>query len=229
MNRKPVPPRRFPGIIKIYDELYEFYGPQGWWPAKNRLEVIVGAILTQNTAWSNVEKAIGNLRKAGLLSSPARVSKTRCEELARLIRSAGYFNIKAQRIKNFIQFLADKYDLSLNKLSRRETTVLRDELLQVNGVGPETCDSILLYAFRRPVFVVDAYTKRIFSRHKLFSPDADYEEVRKVFTTNLPVDERIYNEYHALIVRLGKEFCRKKPKCGKCPLKRVKSLAKVAG
>jgi len=222
LNRQPAPPKHFPGIIKIYDILYKFYGPQGWWPARSRLEVIIGAILTQNTAWSNVEKAVHNLRKAGLLSSPAKISKARRQGLAKLIRPAGYFNVKSKRIKNFIRFLADKYNLSLKRLSRREAAVLREELLQVNGVGPETCDSILLYAFQRPAFVVDAYTKRIFSRHRFFRPDAGYEEVQKIFTANLPVDIKVYNEYHALIVRLGKEYCRKKPKCGKCPLKDVK-------
>lgn len=227
MSRKPIPPGHFPGISRIYNKLYKFYGPQGWWPAKNRLEVIVGAILTQNTAWGNVEKAIHNLRKAGLLTSPARISKAKPEALAGLIRPAGYFNVKSTRLKNFIRFLADKYTLSINKMSRRETAVLKDELLRVNGIGPETCDSILLYAFRRPVFVVDAYTKRIFSRHKFFRLDASYEEVQEIFTSNLPVDEKVYNEYHALIVRLGKEFCRSRPKCAKCPLKEIKCLAKA--
>lgn len=226
MNRKHTSPKCLPGIIRIYDKLYKFYGPQGWWPAKSRLEVIVGAILTQGTAWGNVEKAVHNLRKAGLLRSTVSISKTRPEELARLVRPAGYFNVKSRRIRNFIKFLADRYGLSLKKISRRETSVLRDELLQVNGIGPETCDSILLYAFERPVFVVDAYTKRVFSRHDFFRPDAGYEEVQKVFTENLPVDKKIYNEYHALIVRLGKEFCRKKPECGQCPLKEMKYLAK---
>lgn len=191
--------------------------------------MILGAILTQNTAWVNVEKAISNLRSSGLLSSPAAISKITRKKTAMLVRPAGYFNVKAQRIKNFIKFLSEKHSLSLNKLSRRETAVLREELLGVNGIGPETCDSILLYAFKRPVFVVDAYTKRIFSRHKFFRSDAGYEEVQKIFVASLPADEEIYNEYHALIVRLGKEHCRKKPRCGSCPIKSVKFLAKLSG
>jgi len=138
--------------------------------------------------------------------------------LARLIRPAGYYNVKALRIKNFIDYLADHHDLSLDKLSRRKTAALRSELLSVSGIGPETCDSILLYAFKRPSFVVDAYTKRIFSRHDLFGEDAGYDEMKGIFTQNIPVDRKMYNEYHALIVRLGKELCRKSPKCGACPL-----------
>ena len=148
------------------------------------------------------------------------------KEIFNLLSESGYFNVKSFRIKNFIRFLEGEYGLSLNKLSRRETAVLKDELLQVNGIGPETCDSILLYAFERPVFVVDAITKRIFSRHKFFRPNASYEDAQKAFTANLPADERLYNEYHALIVHLGKEYCRKKPECAKCPLKDMKYLAK---
>ena len=138
--------------------------------------------------------------------------------LARLIRPAGYYNVKARRLKNFIEFLAAHYGLNLNRLSRRKTGVLRRQLLSVNGIGPETCDSILLYAFQRPSFVVDAYTKRVFSRHGLFSEGCGYDDVRKVFMENLPCDRKLYNEYHALIVRVAKEFCRKPPKCGACPL-----------
>jgi endonuclease III related protein len=204
-------------LLQIYKRLYKFYGPQGWWPGRTRFEVIVGAILTQNTAWSNVEKAISNLKEAKLLS-PDALRRADNNKLAGLIRSAGYYNIKTKRLKNFISFLYAKYDGRLGNLSYLPAEILRKELLAVNGIGPETCDSIMLYAFKRPVFVVDAYTKRVFSRRGFFDEGADYSKIQKFFMNNLPKDERIYNEYHALIVRLAKDFCRTVPNCGPCPL-----------
>ena len=213
-------------LIKTYNKLYRLYGPQGWWPAKSRLEVIVGAILTQNTAWSNVEKAINNLKAEALVSSPSKLHNADARKLSRLIRPAGYYNVKAARLKNFTKFLFRKYAGSLAKMAKEPTRRLRGELLAVNGIGPETCDSILLYAFARPVFVVDAYTKRIFSRHGLFAPGAAYESVQAVFEDNLPSDEDIFNEYHALIVRLAKVHCGTKARCGNCPLRGVIFLAK---
>ena len=213
-------------LISAYSKLYESYGPQGWWPGHGRFEMIVGAILTQNTAWSNVRKAIKNLKAGGCLSSPAKLHELETKKLARLIRPAGYYNVKAKRLRNFTKFLADRYAGSLARLSKLKTARLRQELLGVNGIGPETCDSILLYAFRRPVFVVDAYTKRIFSRHGFFAEDADYESVQNLFMKALPPDEGIFNEYHALIVRLGKVCCRKKPVCEKCPLKGLQKACK---
>jgi endonuclease-3 related protein len=206
--------------------LYGRFGPQHWWPGDTRFEIIVGAILTQNTAWTNVEKAIANLKSAGALSSPAAMKRLSIRKLAGLIRPAGYYNIKAKRLKNFLDFLDKRYSLSLAALSRVETVVLRRELLDVNGIGPETCDSILLYAFGRPVFVIDAYTKRIFSRHGFFSDDLDYSAAQEVFMDNLRRETGFFNEYHALIVRLGKEMCRKAPKCGGCPLKGFKITCK---
>lgn len=211
---------------KIYKKLYKFYGPQGWWPGRSRLEIIIGAILTQNTSWSNVEKAIKNLKNEGLLSSPYRLHNVSIQKLARLIHPAGYYNVKSRRLKNFTKFLIAKYNGRLNKLAKVKTHRLRQELLAVNGIGPETCDSILLYAFRRPVFVVDAYTKRIFSRHGLLSRDSTYESVQAVFMENLPSDEKIFNEYHALLVRLAKDHCKAKPICGNCPLRGIKMIAK---
>lgn len=205
-------------LRRIYDKLYRFYGPQGWWPAETRLEVIVGAILTQNTAWTNVEKAIGNLKRADLLSGSDKLEKISGRKLAGLIRPAGYYNIKAKRLKNFINFLMSCHGGSLKRLARRQTGILRYELLNINGIGPETCDSILLYAFKRPVFVVDAYTKRIFSRHRLMEEDISYEYAQRIFMDALPGDERLFNEYHALIVRAAKEFCRSKARCNGCPL-----------
>ena len=203
----------------IYKRLYKYFGPQHWWPGDTRLEIIVGAILTQNTSWSNVEKAIKNLKERKLLSSPLKLSALGASRLAGLVRPTGYYNIKARRIRNFLAFLSSQYASSLKKMSFQETGELRRQLLQVNGVGPETCDSILLYAFKRPVFVVDAYTKRIFSRHGIFNHDLGYDDVQRIFTSSFPSDYRVYNEYHALIVRLGKEFCAPQPNCEGCPLK----------
>lgn len=205
-------------LLNIYKKLYKFYGPQKWWPADTRFEVIIGAILTQNTSWKNVEKALKNLKKANVLLSPQGLGKLNKRQLSRLIKPAGYYNVKAKRLKNFLSFLTAEYSGSLYNLSRQETENLRQEFLGVNGIGPETCDSILLYAFRRPVFVVDAYTKRIFARHKIFRADTDYHEMQKIFMDNLPRDHKLYNEYHALIVRMGKELCRKVPNCKACPL-----------
>jgi len=179
--------------------------------------VIVGAILTQNTSWTNVEKAILNLKKANLLS-PAGLRKKRRIKFATLLKPSGYYNLKAKRLKNFINFLYSNHGGSIRKLSRLPTSEMRRQLLEINGIGPETRDSILLYAFGRPVFVVDAYTKRIFSRHALIKESSDYDTVQRFFMNNLPEDEMLYNEYHALIVRLGKELCRKKPNCRTCPL-----------
>lgn len=198
--------------------MYRFYGPQHWWPADTPFEVIVGAILTQNTAWANVEKAIISLKKAGVLSSPSRMKRAGVSRLSRLIKPAGFYNLKARRLTNFLSNLTAKHGSSLVKLSRLDTERLREELLGINGIGPETCDSILLYAFRRPVFVVDAYTKRIFSRLGLIPKDAGYDEVQAFFTGSLPHKHRLFNEYHALIVRLAKDHCKTKPKCESCPL-----------
>lgn len=203
--------------LSIYKTLYKTYGPQRWWPAKTPFEVIVGAILTQNTAWTNVEKAIHNLKKAGLLS-PKKLKDTDIRPLSRLIRPAGYYNIKAKRLKNFVSFLYAEYGGSIKNLSSEDTHKLRKTLLDVNGIGPETCDSIMLYALGKKIFVVDAYTKRIFSRHSLIKESNDYHQVQKYFMDNLPGSKKLYNEYHAVIVRLAKDFCKSKPNCKACPL-----------
>jgi endonuclease-3 related protein len=203
----------------IYKKLYEHFGPQHWWPAQTPFEVIVGAILTQNTNWSNVEKAIQNL-KMGKLLSAEKLYHLSEKKLAALIRSAGYYNIKANRLRNFLDFFIKKYKGDIKKLSKGDTQILREDLLSVKGIGAETADSILLYALNKPIFVVDAYTKRILSRHKIVKPDAGYLEVQKIFMQNLKKDEKLFNEYHALLVRLGKEYCLKNnPKCYACPLK----------
>ena len=214
--------RAHPEILEIFKTLYDFYGPQAWWPADTKFEMIVGAILTQNTAWTNVEKALANLKKARALSSLSAFRKISEKQLARLIKPAGYYNVKAKRLRNFLTFLWNSYNGKLEKLARRQTHELRAELLAVNGIGPETCDSILLYAFNRPVFVIDAYTKRIFSRHRFFKEGTNYREAQEFFMRNLPVNCRLFNEYHALIVRLAKDFCRNLPDCANCPLNKDK-------
>lgn len=206
--------------MEYYEALLMAFGPQRWWPAGTRFEVIVGAILTQNTAWSNVEKAIKNLKEARLLT-PESLFVLDTEKLASLIRPSGYFNIKAKRLKNFLSFLFQESEGSLNSLfGSSGPTNLRQSILSVNGIGPETADSILLYAGGRAEFVVDAYTRRVFSRHGFFPVNADYDEVKALFMENLSREAGLFNEYHALIVRLGKDYCRPgKPLCNECPLK----------
>jgi endonuclease-3 related protein len=206
-------------LTEIYQLLYDAFGPQHWWPGETPFEIITGAILTQNTNWTNVEKAIANLKVAGDLSPDVlhRIDVTR---LAELIRPAGYFNIKAKRLKNFIDWLFDDYGGELANLQSIGTNRLREELLAIKGVGRETADSILLYALERPVFVVDAYTARITLRHRLIEPGADYEQLRQLFESNLPQDVQLFNEYHALLVRTGKEFCRPNARCSGCPLEK---------
>jgi endonuclease III related protein len=200
--------------------MFGAHGPQHWWPGRTRFEVIVGAILTQNTSWSNVERAISALRREKLLN-PKAIEKISTEHLAQLIRSSGYFRQKARKLKEFVQFLRDRYQASLDKLFATPTTELREQLLSVHGIGPETADSILLYAGGHPVFVVDAYTRRMLERHNLVDPKASYEEIRAIFEQNLPADSSLYNEYHALIVRTGKHFCQKRqPDCEHCSLRR---------
>jgi len=211
-------------LLKIYKLLFDKFGPRHWWPGEARLEIIIGAILTQNTAWTNVEKAIKNLKKARVLNIRG-LSKISKKRLAELIKSTGYYNLKAQRVKNFLAFLNTRYSASLKRMFGSETRVLREELLNIKGIGPETADSILLYAGERPVFVVDAYTKRIFSRHGYINKNSPYEEVQDLFLKNLPGNVKLFNEFHALIVELGKNLCRvKKPLCSKCPIRRIKNV-----
>ena len=205
-------------LVTYYDALFRAHGPQHWWPGRTRFEIIVGAILTQNTTWTNVERAIANLRREKLLS-PAAIEKIPTARLATLIRSSGYFRQKARKLKAFVSFLRRNYQGSLNKLFATPTAELREQLLAVHGIGPETADSILLYAGQHRVFVVDAYTRRILERHNLVHPKATYEDIRTQFEQNLPDDTQIYNEYHALIVHTGKHHCRtRQPNCKQCPL-----------
>lgn len=204
-------------LTEIYQLLFECFGPQHWWPGETQLEIITGAILTQNTNWANVEKAIANLKSAHLLNLP-KLYHLDILQLAELIRPAGYYNIKAKRLKNLVNWLFHNYNAKLTELENLDTERLRAELLAIKGVGRETADSILLYAFNREVFVVDAYTARVAFRHGLIEPGADYEQLRELFQSNLPQDTKLFNEYHALLVRVGKEFCRPKARCAGCPL-----------
>ena len=205
-------------LKEIYARLYKTFGPQRWWPGRTVLEVIVGAILTQNTGWVNAEKAIDNLKKNNLLNAVA-LRRVSLDKLAGLIRPAGYYNQKAKKLKNFVHFLFDDYGGSLRKMFFEDFLILRSKLLGVNGIGPETADSILLYAGNKPIFVVDAYTRRILSRHNLTEPDAGYSQIQNYFMDNLENEVKLFNEYHALLVRLGKQICRPTPNCGICPLK----------
>lgn len=214
------PPSSHPPLDDYYNSLLEAFGPQHWWPGETPFEVIVGAILTQNTSWANVERAIAGLRGAGLLS-PAAIEQAPRPKLERLIRSSGYFRQKARKLREFCAFLRVGYGSSLDRMFETPTLVLRRELLGVFGIGPETADSILLYAGRRPVFVVDAYTRRILARHGWASEESDYEQIRAIFESRYPGEEARFNEFHALIVNAGKNFCRRgRPDCGRCPLGR---------
>jgi endonuclease III related protein len=208
-----------PELANYYDALFQAHGPQQWWPGRTRFEVIVGAILTQNTSWTNVERAIGNLRREKLLT-PAAMEKISTTRLAGLIRSSGYFRQKARKLKEFVYFLRRNYRGSLNKMFATPTGQLREQLLAVHGIGPETADSILLYAGQHKVFVVDAYTRRMLERHGLIHNKASYEEIRVLFEQSVAPDTAIYNEYHALIVHTGKHFCRtRQPDCEHCCLR----------
>jgi endonuclease-3 related protein len=200
-----------------YRRLYAAFGPQHWWPAETPFEVAVGAVLTQNTAWTNVERAIANLRGRELLA-PAALAALDPAELAEPIRPAGYFNIKARRLQALCRFVLDELGGDITALAHWELAEARRALLTVNGVGEETADSILLYACGHAVFVVDAYTRRIFERLGLLAPGLAYREVQAAFQEALPTDMALYNEYHALIVALGKDYCRPRPACEACPL-----------
>lgn len=205
-------------LMKIYRELFKAFGPQGWWPGDGPFEVLVGAILTQNTNWGNVERAIKNLKAAGKLS-PEGLHRTKLPELAQLIRPAGYFNVKAKRLKNLIDWFFENYNGNLKEMFSEKLDPLREGLLSVKGIGRETADSILLYAGDTPSFVVDAYTYRVLSRHLLIPEDSTYEEIKSFFEDNLPRDIQLYNEYHALLVKVGKDYCKpRNPRCGGCPL-----------
>lgn len=207
-------------LTEIYEKMFSHFGSQKWWPAETALEVIVGTILTQNTSWTHVEKTISNLKKEKVLSVEKLESISE-EKLAELIRSSGYFNLKAKRLKNFIHFLRTEYEGKIEKMAEEENSLLREKLLSITGIGPETADSILLYAVAKPFFVIDQYTYRILYRHHLIPEETSYQEMQELMMNHLPKKVEYYNEYHAQIVMIGKNFCRKKPNCEKCPLKGV--------
>ena len=204
-------------LISIYKKLFKSFGPQNWWPGDTPFEVAVGAILTQNTNWGNVEKAINNLKKEKVLNAKA-IHDMPVNRLASLIRPAGYFNVKAKRLKAFINFLMNDCHGSMKNMKKKEMHSLRKKLLSVNGIGPETADSILLYALDKPIFVIDAYTKRVLSRHNILGHDEPYDRFQELFHSSLKKDAKLFNEYHALFVRVGKTFCKSKPICEGCPL-----------
>ncbi|MBN1342666.1 MAG: endonuclease III domain-containing protein [Phycisphaerae bacterium] len=205
-------------LREFHDALLAAYGPRHWWPGETRTEIMVGAVLTQNTNWTNVERAIANLKSADALDWH-RLNDMGHDELAALIRPAGYFNVKARRLKKLVEWVVGEFDGDLDAMFARSTATLREELLNVNGIGRETADSILLYAGGHVTFVVDAYTARVLRRHGLIDEDADYELIKELFEGNLPEDEKLYNEYHALLVEVGKQCCRpRNARCEECPL-----------
>jgi endonuclease-3 related protein len=207
-----------PLLMRYFTAMSQNLGPMRWWPARTPFEVIVGAILTQNTSWGNVERAIANLRSAQMLT-PSAISAARMPRLAALVRPSGYFRQKAKKLKAFVRFLQREYGGSLKRMFETPTEVLREKLLSVHGIGPETADSILLYAGEHAVFVVDAYTHRIFGRHGITNGKPDYENVRALVEAALPRDSQLFNEFHALVVNTAKNWCRKKePHCAECPL-----------
>lgn len=212
-------------LSHIYQQLINHYGPQHWWPAEEPFEVMVGAILTQAAAWVNVEKAIANLRQAKALA-PEPLRRLEVAQIAQLIRPCGYYNVKAAKLKALASWLGEYYQDNLDRLFAQDTEPLRRQLLSVFGIGQETADSIILYAANKPVFVIDAYTRRILSRLGLSPAGSSYSAYQRLFMDNLPADARLFNEYHALLVRLGKTTCRPHPLCGECCLNNLCQFAK---
>ncbi len=205
-------------MLHLFYLLLKHFGPQHWWPARTPFEVMVGAVLTQNTAWRNVERAIANLEEAGALN-PQVLALLPVETLEKLIRPAGFFRVKAARLKSLVTLIIENYQGDVGLMAREPGWILRKKLLSVHGVGEETADSILLYAFDKPFFVVDAYTKRILTRQGVIKGRESYGEIQRLFMENLPADVELFKEYHALLVKLGKVYCRaKNPLCHECPL-----------
>jgi len=204
-------------LLDIYGILLDHYGPRRWWPADSPFEVVLGAILTQNTAWHNVEKAITSLKRFGPLT-PENLLGLSEATLCDAIRSSGYYRQKGRRLRNFLGMLSDRFEGRLDSFFELPTEALREELLALSGIGPETADSILLYAAGRPAFVIDTYTLRILSRHSLIPEETSYAEAQLWITDHLPEDVQLFNEFHALLVTVGKDCCRPRPKCSGCPL-----------
>ncbi len=205
-------------LLDIYRRLGRHFGPSGWWPGETPFEIAIGAILTQNTAWTNVEKAIANLKRAKLLN-PRKILVCPDEELEAALRPSGYFRVKAKRVRGFCTYLVESHGGSMARMAKQPLEILRPRLLHVHGIGPETADDILLYACHKPVFVVDTYTRRILGRHGLVGPTVDYETLRAVFESNLKPDAEMYKDYHGLLVLTGNKYCRPTPRCEECPLR----------
>jgi len=224
MARPRVSPESFFDPHRLYRILYDHYGPSHWWPGETPFEVMVGAVLTQNTAWANVEKAIANLKAAGLLDVTA-IEHADASSLASLLRPSGYYNIKAQRLKNLVHMIMTSHSGDLQDLFSQETGVLRTELLQVNGIGKETADSICCYAAGKCIFVVDAYTRRMLMRHGIINARATYDEIQSLFEGSLPQELSLYKDLHAHIVYIGKDYCRsRQPRCDACPVNGMPGL-----
>jgi endonuclease-3 related protein len=205
-------------LMELFHAGHRRFGDQNWWPGDGPLEIMIGAVLTQNTNWSNVEKAIENLRREKLMDVEKLVSISP-EELAELIRPAGYFTVKTKRLKNLLNYIHENYQGSLEQFFSLSLDALREELLSISGIGPETADDIILYAAGKPTFVVDTYTYRILLRHFFIESDADYHTIKELFEENLPAKVELFNEFHAILVAVGKNYCKKqKPLCSNCPL-----------
>ncbi|MBA4019750.1 MAG: endonuclease [Pirellula sp.] len=207
-------------VQEAFDRLLERYGPQHWWPGEGPFEILVGTVLVQNTNWRNVEKAIDNLREAGVLT-PEKIYALDPEELGELIRPAGYYQVKTKRLRNLLRLIIDQYDGDLDTMFAGNMHALREELLGVNGVGPETADCILLYVGNFPKFIADGYAMRVAARHGWIEFEADYHGLQDFFESRLPAEAPLYNEYHALLVKVGKEHCKTKPICTGCPLEEL--------
>ncbi len=215
-------------VSVMYAKAYDHFGPQNWWPGDTPLEIMVGAVLTQNTNWANVERAIANLKSKGPLTLQFLLNLSH-EQLAEAIRPAGYLNLKAKRLRNLLVFLQQRFAGDIEQMRKISLDQLRQELLQVNGIGEETADSILLYALQKPSFVIDGYTYRILRRHAMIAKEADYIEMQNLFVDNLPSETSLYNEYHALLVAIGKNYCRpRNPLCMSCPFQGINWAEGVA-
>jgi endonuclease-3 related protein len=207
-----------PRLLKIFDMLLKSFGKRNWWPGETELEIIIGAVLTQNTSWKNVEKAIDNLKYYNALDLQTLFKMDR-EMLALIIKPSGFYNIKSSRLKNIINVIYNDYSSNILNLKELDMFNARKRLLKINGIGKETADSIILYALNKPIFVIDVYTKRFLKNHRLYKEESDYDTIQRFFMKNLPNDTYLFNEFHALIVYLCQNFCKKVPLCSKCPLK----------
>ena len=204
-------------LLDIFNMLLNAFGKRNWWPGETELEIIIGAVLTQNTSWKNVEKAIDNLKHHNALDIHSLYKMDR-ETLAMIIKASGFYNIKSNRLKNIINVIYNDYSSNILNLKNIDMWSIREKLLEINGIGKETADSIILYALNKPIFVIDVYTKRFLKNHRLYNEESDYDTVQSFFMKNLPNDTYLFNEFHALIVCLCQSFCKKVPLCNRCPL-----------